>query len=559
MSSIRKNIIFTLTFLFVFVMMVFLLAQTVHDENHSVIQGNIVTLDNNWTVSYEDTTLENVILPIDLKLDESTVYKATTILSEAYKDSTHLLLRSSMQNINIYLDDSLIYTYEKNKDIRFGNTLASLWLLLDLPEEYEGKELTLVMESSVSFFSGIINEIQLGTPQMLVFNILKSELTGIITFAILFFIGVFLIITSFFIKLSEDSRVLYLGLWGVVTSIWILSEARLLQFFTGNKFIIGGISYMMIPLIGMFLTLYIKEAIIIEKRNKRLMRIIAILYACFLCHSMLFQTLGIQSFIESLNYHLILMVLMNLGIIIIMLLEWIDHKNERVKQLFNYMIVLAVTLLLETFTFYSERFSFTSQFLRIGILIFFGLLLKDYYHFVKDRIAIQKEHLLLEKLAYRDLLAGGYNRTAYERDLDVLLKKKKRFRLILIDVNNLKWINDNYGHKYGDDTIKKVYELMQETFKTIGRCYRIGGDEFAILMKNTDENIYKQCIKGLRKDLEICGENLPYLVDIAVGHSVFNPNKGDTYVKFYQEVDQKMYADKIKRKRRTQEIMYAKN
>jgi diguanylate cyclase (GGDEF)-like protein len=72
---------------------------------------------------------------------------------------------------------------------------------------------------------------------------------------------------------------------------------------------------------------------------------------------------------------------------------------------------------------------------------------------------------------------------AFERDIDEIFKndtKREQLRLIVFDLDGLKSINDAYGHVEGDKAIKKAFDIITETFKDNGMCYRIGGDEFCL-------------------------------------------------------------------------------
>ena len=70
----------------------------------------------------------------------------------------------------------------------------------------------------------------------------------------------------------------------------------------------------------------------------------------------------------------------------------------------------------------------------------------------------KNETILLEKLAYKDFLTGGLNRTSYERDLERKINSKHSFILNLLDLNYLKHINDNFGHNVGDEAIRIIYQ-----------------------------------------------------------------------------------------------------
>ena len=91
----------------------------------------------------------------------------------------------------------------------------------------------------------------------------------------------------------------------------------------------------------------------------------------------------------------------------------------------------------------------------------------------------------INNLAFTDKLTGIKNSTAYLQEVAFLkndiLQKKVKFSLFVIDANGLKFINDNYGHEMGNELIIKVTQMIAEVFGS-EHFYRIGGDEFAVIL-----------------------------------------------------------------------------
>ena len=71
--------------------------------------------------------------------------------------------------------------------------------------------------------------------------------------------------------------------------------------------------------------------------------------------------------------------------------------------------------------------------------------------------------------------------------------------LALYDVNNLKYVNDTYGHQSGDEMIRRVADTLLAHLGSLGKCYRIGGDEFVFL--STAANSEKEFLR-LQRDFE---------------------------------------------------------
>ena len=123
---------------------------------------------------------------------------------------------------------------------------------------------------------------------------------------------------------------------------------------------------------------------------------------------------------------------------------------------------------------------------------------------------------LLEKTIYLsryDKLTNIYNRNFFEEILDDLIEKaitnNYYFAFVLLDMNYLKEINDNYGHKIGDDALTHLTECIKKFLTNKEVFARLGGDEFVIIFDKTDFNTAKQKISHILKDLI----NKPLVVD----------------------------------------------
>ena len=94
---------------------------------------------------------------------------------------------------------------------------------------------------------------------------------------------------------------------------------------------------------------------------------------------------------------------------------------------------------------------------------------------------------LIRHQAEHDALTDALNRGSFEKLLQIYENGEKPFALVLIDVDTFKEVNDIYGHATGDAILKKVVGLLKQTFRSIDYICRIGGDEFAIIMAEINE------------------------------------------------------------------------
>lgn len=151
---------------------------------------------------------------------------------------------------------------------------------------------------------------------------------------------------------------------------------------------------------------------------------------------------------------------------------------------------------------------------------------------------IQKYQMIkkLEYVSYTDILTGLRNRNSFIELLDEYDKKSPNsLGIIFADINGMKLINDNYGHKYGDELIIQVSTFLK---KFGGKnAYRIGGDEFVVFFENINDSDFKQLIDCMQKEFD--EENF---VDVSFG-SIWKD--GDIDVRaLISEADKHMYTQK---------------
>ena len=158
----------------------------------------------------------------------------------------------------------------------------------------------------------------------------------------------------------------------------------------------------------------------------------------------------------------------------------------------------------------------------------------------------------LTELANKDSLTGIRNKTAYDRTIrtmeyDLDMGNLTNFGIAMIDLNNLKMINDNYGHEEGNYAIKKVCEYVCNTF-VHSPVFRIGGDEFVVILKGSDYSIVYSLIANFKHELFMLekDESLkPWQrISAAIGYAEYD-NKLDSSINdVFKRADQKMYEDK---------------
>lgn len=149
-----------------------------------------------------------------------------------------------------------------------------------------------------------------------------------------------------------------------------------------------------------------------------------------------------------------------------------------------------------------------------------------------------------KKLLYLDACTNLYNRNLWEWIRKNGLKKEKKDinTLVIIDIDNLKDINDAYGHNKGDECIKLVAESIKTCIREDDLPFRFGGDEFVILLFKTKKNQAKRVVKRIRSKVRKKSKEIQKCISISAGISKFTSL--DDLDRAFEDADKDMYKEK---------------
>lgn len=150
-----------------------------------------------------------------------------------------------------------------------------------------------------------------------------------------------------------------------------------------------------------------------------------------------------------------------------------------------------------------------------------------------------------EKLIYKDKLTNLYNKNFFEEELLRLdTTRQLPISLIMGDINGLKLINDAFGHNMGDRTLKKVAEIMSDSFRDEDIISRVGGDEFIVLLPKTSEETAQNIVARIKQK---CENNPLDYIKISVSFGVATKTiEEEDIQKILKNAEDRMYFKKLK-------------
>lgn len=152
-----------------------------------------------------------------------------------------------------------------------------------------------------------------------------------------------------------------------------------------------------------------------------------------------------------------------------------------------------------------------------------------------------------EQLIYIDTLTQVYNRRYFEYFANNIFLKEKNTSIILIDIDDFKQINDQYGHQAGDYVIKKMAKSIQNDLRDSDKVTRIGGDEFAIICTKSQPTSINEIAERIRKSIQ--NTHFVYMsheinITVSIGCISSNDDSFANFDELLRSVDGALYQSK---------------
>ncbi len=544
--SIQKTNLLNIINIILLVLYIFTVSFFIFTDNSSGMELNrnkLTTFNEGWLIAYDNIEETNFNLPQNYHLKPGSIYSIERIINK--KDFIYpvIRIRSSMMNIDAYIDNQLIYSFDVNSKYKnFILPYPASWQLIEIPvSESIGKTLKITFSSPTTQFSGLINSIMIGKGEAIILNIIESNFLNLIISFLIILLSLFAFSTLFWTqKLGIKKHIIYLSSFGLSAGLWIISESTLLQLFISNRFLISSTSYILNLALPIIILLFFRD--IVLEGFKKTITFIASINFIMLLLEMILQLTGVVSFIASTVFSIIMITISSITLIYCLIYEGYKKNNPRAKHYLLIFFTLFIVATIIMGLFIAGVYQNLEKYLSLGVFGFFLLVMSDVIKSIYGLIETKNKSLVYKQLAYQDYLTKGWNRTAFEEDIDKLLNQKVTFRLILLDLNYLKLINDSYGHSEGDYAIIKSYNALKNTIRDNGKSYRISGDEFACIIYDISNETFEKYKEQIEKILKEGSKDKPYNIVLALGTNIYNENLN--FRDFYKNVDTEMYKNK---------------
>ncbi|MBO4609863.1 MAG: sensor domain-containing diguanylate cyclase [Lachnospiraceae bacterium] len=165
--------------------------------------------------------------------------------------------------------------------------------------------------------------------------------------------------------------------------------------------------------------------------------------------------------------------------------------------------------------------------------------------FANIMFRLRESYLMVVMLSNTDRLTDCFNRRAYEDKLSELSNFgiSKDFVYIAVDINGLKKVNDTLGHQAGDEMICGAATLLKNCYKEYGNVYRIGGDEFAVMIQCDEEKLEERKNTLTRSMIKWKGKYVQQLA-MSLGYASFRETPNKSIYELAKLADERMYDAK---------------
>lgn len=452
-------------------------------------------------------------------------------------------------NVTVYCNNELIYQYPVKNTNPFAKTPGYSWNFVNLP--YSNNEIEIHFTAAYSGYADSTPYYFLGDSVSILGQIMQTNFIPYLVCILIFFFGVCMILYWFFIRtqIHLNPRLLFLGIFAVFLSIWSGNESYLTKLIFKNNITTSYISFVMLMLcplpFAQFTRYYYQD-------DHKIWDIFCIFNLIQIITCVFLQYFKILDFRHTLwTTHTSMFLLVFIVVFRSICRIRSGNNTAEIKTHLICIILCTFCVSIDLFLYYTNVRD-NNVFGRIGFFAYIIILGITSIKESTDLMKLGREATTYMHLAYTDQMTGVFNRTAYNNDFEEHLSNPDDVCIINFDLNNLKKINDSMGHAFGDNYIINAAHIISDSFSAIAKCYRVGGDEFVVIMKNASRINIQQYLNSLEdriKDFNKSQDNFD--LQIAYGYAHFDSKSDCSLSDTCSRADRYMYQNKTKKKNKS--------
>lgn len=534
-----------------FVLIVFVLCPADREE----VIGDM-SYNQNWVSVIGGETHGYSVLPEKVRLSDS---EEEIIIRKELPGNYHpgdsVGYYTSHQLSEVYIDGEKVFECKVPERAR-SKTPGNCWNFIRLCEEYAGKTLEIHIWNCYKSSSMKMPAVYYGSQSAIILSQIKSRFLSAIISFIMFTMGIVLVAIWFAVgkKMYFHKGVPWLGLFSMHFAVWSAFETKIPVLMFQRPLLSSMITFMSLKLMLLPFVFFIRT--IYNKKGSRLLNVFA--GACVLDFAVCFlmQLLGWYDLRETLWITHVLGLGAVAAVLVMGVRMLLKEGRIPIKHDSKFWVNVACVCLISTcavldaVNYYFGFYADVAFFSRIGCLIYIFILSKQFLDESIKLIQAGKhaEEILSE--AGLDALTYMKNRRSFESDLHKIPRGEfPRYSVAMFDLNNLKMMNDKYGHSVGDCYIINGSEIIRDVFGDMGEIYRIGGDEFCLISDVLTEDVFEEKRKRMSGWMEsLQGTYVKGSMQIASGFAKYSRNADLNLQDTIGRADKRMYRCKRRQK-----------
>lgn len=443
----------------------------------------------------------------------------------------------------VFVNDEEIYSYEDEQYLK-----GPYWRWVELPKTSLGQKLTLQVGSNNKKDTiGLEGNVYFGGKREVYLALLKENIYALFWGEIILLVGFAICICSIWMSKRVAGSVLkgglYLGLFTLMVGIWIVTDSYVTQFGTDRMAVMYFISVISLTLIPYFLLKFIRKMMFYETKGITILYRLHLLNAIMNCVLYLFRLFPLH------RMFLVTQLLILISVVVVLksaVTEIRKYENKEMKKISFGIVVLLLAVCVSLVLHFWKSNSYYAIAACIGVSVFTVCLIVaavDRLHYYLVVSASAEEY---QRIAHVDIMTRMGNRLAFTEKQEQ--DEEHISACVVLDINDLKKANDNHGHEEGDRLIIDSADCIKAAFSELGECYRIGGDEFAVILCKVTEADVKNGLLLLEKKLELKNKDRDIPIGIAYGYAMCD-EEITSFQELFNKADTNMYAKKQEMKK----------
>jgi diguanylate cyclase (GGDEF)-like protein len=452
-----------------------------------------------------------------------------------------LRFATNHQAVSVSADQVLLYERKIVPSI-FGRSTGCSWTIVNIPEDTQEVVVTVTAcyasgaDSTMTFYQG-------DGAQMILELLSKALWPSIISFLNII-LGICMLLYWFVVhKHSRLNHALfYLGIFAILLGVWSAQETDVVKLLFPNRTASSFTTFIMLMMLTIPFVLFFRYYLHATDRYFWRAIVGISLLEIFVTLGLHFaQIADLKETLLLSHFTMLLAIIYLLATIVYKLCKRENLKQVRISLIG--LIILSFSLFVDLFSYYTGAQD-VDTFGRFGFFCFILLLGLDAATVSVQELEAGRKAALYKELAEKDILTGCYNRNAYHHDtynrdnFDGVL-------LVTFDLNNLKYYNDNLGHACGDRYLTDAVRLLQRVFSSYGKLYRIGGDEFCVIIDHGRHCNMKKLLSNLREEeraYNAASDEIKLV--IACGYAHYHADTDSDLEDTRKRADERMYENK---------------